>query len=96
MKIELKNISKSFGNVVALDDVSIEINSSEVLGLLGDNGAGKSTLIKILSGIHQKDSGTILIDGEEVTIDDPKKSQILGVATAVSYTHLTLPTICSV
>ncbi len=81
MKIELKNISKSFGNVVALDDVSIEINSSEVLGLLGDNGAGKSTLIKILSGIHQEDSGTILIDGEEVTIDDPKKSQILGVAT---------------
>ena len=81
MKIEVKNISKSFGNVVALDNVSIELNSSEVLGLLGDNGAGKSTLIKILSGIHQPDSGSIEKDGKEVYIENPKKSQLLGVAT---------------
>ena len=70
MKIEVKNISKSFGNVVALDNVSIELNSSEVLGLLGDNGAGKSTLIKILSGIHQPDSGSIEKDGKEVYIEN--------------------------
>ena len=57
MTIEMKNISKSFGNVIALRDVSVTLNSSEVLGLLGDNGAGKSTLIKILSGIHENDSG---------------------------------------
>ena len=81
MKIELKNISKSFGNIIALDDVSLELNSSEVLGLLGDNGAGKSTLIKILSGIHQPDTGSIKKDGEEVSIENPKKSQFLGVAT---------------
>tara|TARA_B100000965_G_C19594182_1_gene759370 strand:- start:2740 stop:3465 length:726 start_codon:yes stop_codon:yes gene_type:complete len=81
MKIEVKNISKSFGNVVALDNVSIELNSSEVLGLLGDNGAGKSTLIKILSGIHEPDSGSIEKDGKEVYIENPKKSQLLGVAT---------------
>ena len=81
MKIEVKNISKSFGNVVALDNVSIELNSSEVLGLLGDNGAGKSTLIKILSGIHQPDSGSIEKDGKEVYIENPKISQLLGVAT---------------
>ena len=56
MTIEMKNISKSFGNVIALRDVSVTLNSSEVLGLLGDNGAGKSTLIKILSGIHENDS----------------------------------------
>tara|TARA_Y100001970_G_C14062784_1_gene765081 strand:- start:224 stop:949 length:726 start_codon:yes stop_codon:yes gene_type:complete len=81
MKIEVKNISKSFGNVVALDNVSIELNSSEVLGLLGDNGAGKSTLIKILSGIHEPDSGSIEKDGKEVYIENPKISQLLGVAT---------------
>ena len=62
MTIEMKNISKSFGNVIALRDVSVTLNSSEVLGLLGDNGAGKSTLIKILSGIHENDSGSIVFD----------------------------------
>ena len=81
MTIEMKRISKSFGNVVALKDVSLTLNSSEVLGLLGDNGAGKSTLIKVLSGIHQNDSGSIFFDGNEVTIEDPRKSQSLGVAT---------------
>ena len=58
----MKNISKSFGNVIALRDVSVTLNSSEVLGLLGDNGAGKSTLIKILSGIHENDSGSNVFD----------------------------------
>ena len=81
MTIEMKNISKSFGNVIALKDVSITLNSSEVLGLLGDNGAGKSTLIKVLSGIHQNDSGSIMFDGNEVSIDDPRKSQSMGIAT---------------
>ena len=81
MTIEMKNISKSFGNVIALRDVSVTLNSSEVLWLLGDNGAGKSTLIKILSGIHENDSGSIVFDGNEVSIEDPRKSQSLGVAT---------------
>ncbi|RZP25454.1 MAG: sugar ABC transporter ATP-binding protein [Candidatus Actinomarinales bacterium] len=81
MTIKINNISKSFGNVVALNDVSLTLNSSEVLGLLGDNGAGKSTLIKILSGIHENDSGEILFDGNQVSIEDPRKAQSLGVAT---------------
>jgi len=64
--VELKNISKSFGNVNALDRVSMHINKAEIVGLIGDNGAGKSTLIKILSGVHSPDSGEIHVRGAKV------------------------------
>jgi simple sugar transport system ATP-binding protein len=62
--IELENISKSFGSVSALADISMQVNDYEVLGLIGDNGAGKSTLIKIISGVHGPDSGEILVRGK--------------------------------
>lgn len=64
--IELKGITKSFGTVRALDNVTMHVNQPEVVGLIGDNGAGKSTLIKILSGVHSPDSGNIYIRGKKV------------------------------
>ena len=62
--LELDHVSKYFGNVIALKDVSLHVNAGEVTCLLGDNGAGKSTLIKILSGVHQHDEGRMLVNGE--------------------------------
>lgn len=64
--IELKNITKSFGTVRALDNVTMHVTQPEVVGLIGDNGAGKSTLIKILSGVYAPDSGEIYIRGQKV------------------------------
>ena len=66
MKIEVKEISKRFGATLALDSVSLVIESGEIHTLVGENGAGKSTLGKIIAGVYQKDSGTILIDGEVI------------------------------
>jgi simple sugar transport system ATP-binding protein len=63
--IELRNITKSFGTVRALDNVTMQVNQPEIVGLIGDNGAGKSTLIKILSGVYAPDSGEILIRGQK-------------------------------
>ena len=62
--LSIKNVSKSFPGVKALDDVSVDIQRGVVHGIVGENGAGKSTLMKILSGVHKKDSGTIVFDGE--------------------------------
>ncbi len=63
--IELRNISKKFGGITALNSVSLEVNEGEVVGLIGDNGAGKSTLIKTLVGVHQPDFGEIFIRGQK-------------------------------
>ena len=62
---EVRNISKSYGSVVALENVSLAVRPGEVIGLVGDNGAGKSTLVKVLSGAHQPDSGQIFLNGKE-------------------------------
>jgi len=62
---EVRHVDKSYGSVVALHDVSLGVRAGEVIGLVGDNGAGKSTLVKVLSGAHQPDTGTILLDGHE-------------------------------
>lgn len=78
--VELKNINKSFPGVKALDDVSFNLKSGEVLALLGENGAGKSTLMKILSGVYTRDSGEAIIFGEEVENITPHKAQELGIA----------------
>ncbi len=64
--LELKNVSKSFGNVNAIKDISFYIGKQEILGLLGDNGAGKSTLIKTISGVHEPDSGEIWLRGKKI------------------------------
>ena len=79
--IEARALTKYFGSVVALRDVSLAVRAGEVLCLLGDNGAGKSTLIKILSGVHPPDSGEILLDGEPVTFGSPRDALQRGIAT---------------
>ena len=78
-RVELLNIAKAFGGVKALKDVSLQVLPGEVHALLGENGAGKSTLMKVLSGAHQKDSGNIFIDGQEVHIRNTADSKKLGI-----------------
>jgi simple sugar transport system ATP-binding protein len=80
-RLELRHISKSFGGVHVLQDVSIDLGSSEVVGLLGDNGAGKSTLIKIITGVHRPDEGEILFNGQRVEGLTVQKARELGVET---------------
>ncbi|AZO33967.1 MAG: ATP-binding cassette domain-containing protein [Mesorhizobium sp.] len=79
--LEMTNISKSFGAVTALVDVSIRLRQGEVLSLVGDNGAGKSTLIKILSGFHQPDTGTIVSQGKEMRFASPRDARAHGIET---------------
>jgi len=79
--LEMCHISKAFGAVTALVDVSIKLRQGEVLALVGDNGAGKSTLIKILSGFHQPDSGTIVSKGKEVHFGSPRDARAHGIET---------------
>ena len=70
--IELRNITKTFGSVVANKDVNLFVNRGEILSILGENGSGKTTLMNMISGIYYPDSGHIFIDGEEVVIRSPK------------------------
>jgi simple sugar transport system ATP-binding protein len=79
--LEARSISKTFGRVVALRDVSLSVKAGEVNCLLGDNGAGKSTLIKIMSGVHRPDSGELLMDGEAVQFTSPRDARARGIAT---------------
>lgn len=79
--VELKNITKSFGKVRALDQVSLYIDEAEIIGLIGDNGAGKSTLIKILSGVYAPDAGEIYVRGEKVEHWTVEKARRVGIET---------------
>ena len=79
--IALENISKSFGSVSALSNISMQVNDNEVLGLIGDNGAGKSTLIKIISGVHGPDSGEILVHGSAQKKWDVNIARAHGIET---------------
>jgi len=79
--VEMRHISKAFGGVHALVDVTVDLYAGEVVGLVGHNGAGKSTLIKILSGVYEADSGEILIDGHPVTIRNPRDARRYGIET---------------
>ena len=86
--LEFRNISKSFGAVKALRDVSFDLLPGEVHALLGQNGAGKSTLIKILAGVQAKDGGIIRVNGEESDFRTPAGAR--GAGIAVVYQELSL------
>ena len=79
--LEVQEVSKYFGSVIALKDISMHVNAGEVMCLLGDNGAGKSTLIKILSGVHQPSEGHYLVEGKEVNFTSPRDALAAGIAT---------------
>jgi simple sugar transport system ATP-binding protein len=79
--LELDNITKYYGNIIALRDVTTYVNAGEVTCVLGDNGAGKSTLIKILSGVHRQTEGSIRMNGEEVSFGSPREALANGIAT---------------
>ncbi len=79
--LRAENITKRFGSVTALQDVSLYLRKGEVLGLIGDNGAGKSTLIKIITGFHRPDAGKIFLEGEEVELKSVSQAQALGIRT---------------
>lgn len=79
--VELRDISIAFGGIKAVDHVTVDLFPGEVVGLLGHNGAGKSTLIKCLSGAYRKDSGKILIDGNEVEITNPRDARSHNIET---------------
>ena len=78
--LEMKNITKTFPGVKALDGVSLTVRSGTVHALMGENGAGKSTLMKCLFGIYSKDTGRIFLEGEEVSFKNPKDALLHGVA----------------
>ncbi|MEU6629415.1 ATP-binding cassette domain-containing protein [Streptomyces parvus] len=79
--LSLRGISKSFGAVAALTDVDLDVFAGQVVALVGDNGAGKSTLVKVLSGVHQPDAGTVGFGHGTVSLPSPATAQRLGIAT---------------
>jgi ABC-type sugar transport system ATPase subunit len=78
--VGVRHVSKSFGPIAALKDVSLDIAPGEIRGICGENGAGKSTLVKILTGVYRPDQGTILIGGAPVMVATPRQAQELGIA----------------
>ena len=80
IKLELKNISKSFPGVKALDGVNIALRKGTVHAVMGENGAGKSTLMKIINGLYQRDEGQVILDGKEVQLSGPMESQAADIS----------------
>jgi len=87
-RLEMTGISKSFGVVSVLKDVNLKVKPGEIHALLGENGAGKSTLVKILSGVHHKDSGRVVLNGTEINPKNTHEGQVLGIS--VVYQELSL------
>ena len=77
--LSLEHIQKTFGGVVAIEDLTLDVYPGEVLALVGDNGAGKSTLVKIIAGVHEATRGRMLIDGAEASFQDPSEARDLGI-----------------
>ena len=94
--LKLEGVTKSFGPVDVIKGVDLSVRRGQVQALLGENGAGKSTLIKMIAGVHEPDSGRILVDDKEVRIPDTKASEALGIATIhqelLSLIHISEPT----
>jgi simple sugar transport system ATP-binding protein len=86
--LEVEGVWKTFGSVIALQDISTTVEAGQVTCVLGDNGAGKSTLIKVLSGFHRPDQGRYLMEGTELSLKSPRDARELGIATV--YQHLAL------
>ena len=97
--IALRGITKTFGSIVANNDVNLDVNYGEILSVLGENGSGKTTLMNMISGIYFPDAGQIFINGEEVFIRSPKDAfqygiglihqhfKLVDVFTALSWTR---------
>ncbi|HEY4924981.1 MAG TPA: ATP-binding cassette domain-containing protein, partial [Roseiarcus sp.] len=79
--LSVHNLTKIFGGLVAVNDVSFDVARGEVVGLLGDNGAGKSTLIKCISGVHAAEDGEIAFDGQPVQFASPMDARRVGIET---------------
>ena len=79
--LEMRKITKEFPGVLALDNVDFNLRNNEIHALMGENGAGKSTLIKILTGIHHKESGQIVLNGDPVDPQKASQAQELGIST---------------
>ncbi len=92
--VHMENITKRFGSIVALDNVTFTVERNQVMALLGDNGAGKSTLIKILTGVHKPTSGRIYFEGKLVNIESPRQARDLGIETV--YQDLALVDLMSI
>lgn len=92
--VELKNITKRFPGVIALNHMQLAVKPGEILGLVGENGAGKSTLIKVLTGVHAPDEGEILVDGKPVVFKSPNESTAAGIACV--YQELNIERLLSV
>ena len=86
--LEARGISKRFGRVQAITDITLQLERGEILALVGDNGAGKSTLIKVIAGALKKDSGDIYLDGQKVEFENPMHAKTLGIE--VVYQDLSL------
>jgi ABC-type sugar transport system ATPase subunit len=79
--LEVKNLSKHFGGIKAIDQIDMKLYKNEIIAIVGDNGAGKSTLIKAISGLHRRDRGDIFIDGKKVEINNPSDARKHGIET---------------
>ena len=86
--IELKNVTKVFPGVIALNSMSMQIRCGEVHGLIGENGAGKSTLVKVLTGVHQPEEGEYYIDGKKVSFRNTREAMDAGIACVYQEMHI--------